>query len=117
MAAVNRAAPFYVNGRKAYRIVGALVIVIGLLLFTGGQAMDRAGTMVKKRYEKASGKFIRNTSSVDRDYYHSTLSTIKTGKCLKIVSYFVLIIGILIVIKPHILFFELKRLGLEKDIS
>jgi hypothetical protein len=117
MVHVNRSGPFTVNGRRTYAIIAALVIVIGLLIFSGGVGMVKMGSMAKERYEKTTGKFIRTTSSEDSANYEALKTLITLGAHLKTVSYFIIILGLLILIKPQILYYELKRLGFEKGIK
>ena len=115
MARQNRAVPFTSGGRRAYRIIAALVLVIGILLLTGGSLMAKVGKQASARYETASGKFARSTSAEDRTHYDDAKSLACTGQVVRVVSFFVLILGILLFLKPEILYFELKRLGFEKE--
>jgi len=114
MAKMNRSTRFTANGRKTYRTIGALIILIGGIVLLGGQSLTTIGNLVKERYEKKSGKFIRNISEEDRGFYEKATKSIKGGIILKTAAYFILFLGVMIVLKPELLFFQLKRMGFEK---
>ncbi len=106
---------FIVNGTLSYRIIGSLTIVIALLLMTAGVSYSHIGETVKTRYQKSSGRLIRNISTEDTRYYEYAGVISTAGRVTKFVGLFVLCLGIVITARPQLLFFEFQRLGLEEE--
>ena len=73
--------------------------------------------MAIHRYQKTSGVIMRKTSAVDKELYNYSIKLVTTGRVTRKVGLFIIILGILLMARPHILYYELKRLGFEKDLS
>lgn len=106
---------FLVDGRKAYRIIGILLLIFsGFFLVTGFSAI-RIGIFAKKRYEQSSGKILRSLSVEDENYYRQINRGIFIGWILFFTGFPILISGIWIVKNPYGLFEIFKLAEYEKD--
>lgn len=102
---MNRSKTFLVDGIRAYRFIGVLIIVIGSMLFGAGFSMEKLGKLAKARYEKSSGKLLRKFSTEDRLYYAYTQKSVRFGRTMKATSFAISLLGLIILIKPQLLFY------------
>ena len=59
----------YFGAKRNYRIVGALVIIIGVILLIVGYNMIEYGEKAKEKYETVPGTIIRALSPEDQEDY------------------------------------------------
>lgn len=97
----ERSSPdFVMNGKRAFRVFGVLLLVLGANLFVSGMLATSVGTQAHSRYEKASGRLARLFSDQDEEYYHKVSGLIVFGRALQALGIVVLIGGIPLAFLP-----------------
>ncbi len=94
----------FFGARRNYWIIGALVVVIGMILVGVGYNMIEYGEKAKEKYETIPGTIIRALSEEEQEDYEAAKNAIETGKALEVVGIIIIIIGTIIFIKPFIKF-------------
>lgn len=117
MYAMNRPSPFLVSGNRAFAIIGICVCIIGLQAFNYGYGMQKTGSIGIKQYEKMSDKAINLSSKEESKNYNHAQKMVRAGSVIKSISLFIAVIGLFIAFKPQLLYYELKRFGLIKEIT
>jgi hypothetical protein len=100
---------FRVDGRKTYKIISVLIIMIGLMAALGGYGMYKAGNLTRDRYEQTSGRFIRRTSVIDKAYYDMAKKSLIAGFFLMPFGFIVLVCGLCTFIKPQSLHYLVDK--------
>jgi len=92
----------YFGRKRNYRIIGTLVIIIGIILLIVGFYMVELGEKAKSRYETIGGGILRRFSPEDRENYEDAKDSIMIGNILEVVGVVISIIGLMILIKPEL---------------
>ena len=98
---------------KVHRMIGALVLLIGVLLLVGGTTLVGVGTVGSARYRRASGRFIRAVSTDDQRYYRDLKRSATTGRLLQALGVAVCTGGLIVVVRPAALTPLMVRAGVE----
>jgi hypothetical protein len=100
--------------RKAAKTIGALLMIIGVLLFGGGAGLNVVSHQALERYESGSGKLLRTVSSQDKGFYSYLRILRVITWVLRPAGLIVLAAGAFIVLRPDALqpWLERKPSGL-----
>lgn len=85
---------------KVHRLIGALVLAIGLLVTMSGTVLAGVGTVGSARYRRASGMFIRAVSADDQRYFRHLSRSVATGRVFQGVGVVVCVGGLIVVARP-----------------
>jgi len=107
----------FINGKKACKVIGILVLVIGFVLFFSGFFMVQTGKTGIKRYQMPSGKFIRSISSQDTTYFRYMKISLAVGRILRFIGFLILFVGGWVTARPEILLKKLNSNELEQVAS
>jgi len=112
MRGVNRGMADPSQSKRLYAVIAGLILFAGLLIYGSGLGCLHIGTISKARYEKSSGSLIRMFSKEDAGNYEKTKHIITLGHILQTLSTLVMFLGIVLLIKPELLYYEFKRWGI-----
>ncbi len=101
------------DGRPArvfIQIIGVLLLLNGLLLFSTGQILHSVGSQAKERYRSSAGGFLRMFSQKDQNYYNYARAAVFAGPCFKVLSMFVCLVGGLVLWAPNVFYLVVVRL-------
>jgi hypothetical protein len=87
--------------RKAARTIGWLVLIIGVMLFSGSLGMQGMGNKARARYESGGGKFLRSISAEDASYYRYLRMVLVLAKIMRPLGLIGIVAGTVIVRKPE----------------
>jgi len=116
MQAVIRPEPFNISGSRTLSVIGVCLCIIGIQAFylsrcTTRQCVPPAGlrdSTAVAAVDSVSGRMPCCAAGIQGK---------QSGSVAKTASLFLMVIGVLIALKPHILYYELKRSGLARDNS
>ena len=105
----NKKKSSYFGNRKNYVIIGTLIIIIGIILFSVGMGMIELGKKAKSRYETIGGSVLRKLSPEDEKNYEDAKNSVTFGYILEIVGVIISLIGLIFIIKPELYLFLKKE--------
>ncbi len=113
MRVATKATPFSVNGSYALSAVGVCLCIIGIqaLYLSHGPAAPAPTPDIAAAAPAADSAVSQAGDAVQ------PVSAAHAGSVASTASLFLIVIGLLIALKPHILYYEMKRCGLAKDRS
>jgi len=118
---MNRA--FIIDGRRAYRLVALLILVLGTVMLAGGLIMSSKGSTKLDELRPVTGKLnlplvnrvLRDELALMNRNIADLEDVVRYGSMFKKYSWFLILPGMVFLIEPILLFKLMTRLKIDRE--